>query len=117
MDTARHAGVGGHVFVQGLQQGIMHAGIDFPVPGNGRLPHGRKAVQHSADGRVLDVCLLFWCLLFWCRVPGRFRRELPRRQIRPGDVGRGARRLRLRPAGGWIGAWFSCWFGSVMSPA
>jgi hypothetical protein len=102
VDTARHAGVAGHVFVQGLQQGIMHAGIDLPVSGHGRLPHGPEEVQHGVDRRVQDCCLplsgllsgcrVFWCRVFWCRVPAQVRRELFGRQLRPRDVGRGGRR-------------------------
>ena len=72
MDTARHAGVSGHVFVQGLQQGIMHARIDFAVPGHRHLPHGPEAVQDSVDGRIQDAAA---CLR---RVPGQLRRELLR---------------------------------------
>jgi hypothetical protein len=47
--------VAGHVFVQGLQQGIMHARIDFAVSGHRSVPHGREAVQHSVDGRVQNL--------------------------------------------------------------
>jgi hypothetical protein len=99
MDPARHAGVAGHVLVQGRQQGVVHACINFSVLRHGRLPQSRQTVQHNADGLVLDVCLpslrlLFLRLLFFCRVPGRFCRELPRRQLRPSDIGRKARRLR-----------------------
>jgi hypothetical protein len=94
MAPARHPGVAGHVLVQGLQQGVVHACINFSVLRHGRLPQSRQTVQHNADGLVLDVCLLFLRLLFFCRVPGRFRRELPRRQLRPSDIGRKARRLR-----------------------
>jgi len=88
MDTARHAGVSGHVFVQGLQQGIMHACIHFAVPGHRHLPHGPEAVQDSVDSRIQDCCRVLWC-----RMPGQLRRELLRRQLGPGDVGRGGRRL------------------------
>jgi hypothetical protein len=52
------------------------------------LPHGREAVQDSVDGRIQDCCGVLWC-----RVPGQLRRELLRRQLGPGDVGRRGRRL------------------------
>jgi hypothetical protein len=93
MDAARHAGVSGHVFVQGLQQGIMHARIHFAVPGHRHLPHGPKAVQDSVNGRIQDCCSVLCCRMPWCRVPGQLRRELLRRQLGPGDVGRRGRRL------------------------
>jgi hypothetical protein len=88
MDAARHAGVSGHVFVQGLQQGIMHARIHFAVPGHRHLPHGPEAVQDSVDSRIQDCCRVLCC-----RMPGQLRRELLRRQLGPGDVGRRGRRL------------------------
>ena len=81
MDTARHAGVAGHVFVQGLQQGVMHARIDFAVPGHRHLPHGPEAVQDSVDGRIQDCCRMPWCRCSVCRVPGQLRGELLRRQL------------------------------------
>jgi hypothetical protein len=54
MDPARKARVGRHVLIEGFEQCVVHAGVEFAVSGHGRLLQGRQAVQHSADGRVLD---------------------------------------------------------------
>jgi hypothetical protein len=57
MDAVRHPGLGGDVLIQGLEQGVMHARIEFRVAGHRREPHGREPLEHGVYGRVLDLLL------------------------------------------------------------
>jgi hypothetical protein len=94
MDTARQPRVRCDVFIQGLQQGIVHARIELAMFGHGRLLQGREPVQHGADRRVLDCCPGSLSLVILCFVILGFVILLctwapPRRQRGPGDVGLG----------------------------